>query len=189
MARAFHDLNAHERRRLVLRSTMRVMVNAAVLIGLYAAAPVAGESGVGMVLWLIVSGSAFAGVVVWLVRSILEADYPTLRAVEAFALIAPVTILGFAYTYLSMWHANHANFSEPLSHVGAAYFTVTVLATVGFGDIVARTNGARLVVTLQMLFDLVLVAFIARTLVFAARTGTRQRHSERATGAEHDHEQ
>ena len=33
-----------------------------------------------------------------------------------------------------------ANFSEPLDHVGAVYFTVTVISTVGFGDIVARTD-------------------------------------------------
>ncbi len=186
MSRPFQELNPRERRRLVLRSMLRVVLSTAVLIGLYAAVPVAGETGLGMVLWLIVSGIAFAGIVVWLVRSILEADYPTLRAVEALALIVPVTVLGFAYTYLSLWHANHANFSEPLSHVGAAYFTVTVLATVGFGDIVARTNGARLVVTLQMLFDLMLVAFLVRSLVLAARTGVRQRESERSTNSDGD---
>jgi len=36
-----------------------------------------------------------------------------------------------------------------------AYFTVTVFSTVGFGDITAKTEAARLVVTGQMIVDLV----------------------------------
>ena len=40
-----------------------------------------------------------------------------------------------------------SNFSEPLTRTGALYFTVTVFSTVGFGDITAKTEAARLVVT------------------------------------------
>ena len=43
------------------------------------------------------------------------------------------------------------NFSQPLNHTDALYFTVTVFATVGFGDITATTEAARLVVTGQMI--------------------------------------
>ena len=41
------------------------------------------------------------------------------------------------------------NFSEPLTRTDALYFTVTVFSTVGFGDITAKTEAARLVVTGQ----------------------------------------
>jgi len=40
-----------------------------------------------------------------------------------------------------------ANFGGHLSHTDGLYFTVTVFSTVGFGDITAKTETARLVVT------------------------------------------
>jgi hypothetical protein len=44
------------------------------------------------------------------------------------------------------------------THTDALYFSVTVLSTVGFGDIHAVGQLGRAVVTVQMLFDLVFVA-------------------------------
>ncbi len=48
--------------------------------------------------------------------------------------------------------------------VDAVYFTVTTLATVGFGDITPTSQSARLVVTVQMIFDLTVVAVAARLI-------------------------
>ena len=45
-------------------------------------------------------------------------------------------------------------FGEHLSHTDGPYFAVTVFSTVGFGDITAKTEGARLAVTGQMIADL-----------------------------------
>ena len=36
---------------------------------------------------------------------------------------------------------SRGSFTQPLDHTTALYFTVTVFATVGFGDIVAATDG------------------------------------------------
>jgi hypothetical protein len=41
-----------------------------------------------------------------------------------------------------------------MDKVGAMYFTVTVFSTVGFGDITAKTDLARTLVTVQMLVNL-----------------------------------
>ena len=41
---------------------------------------------------------------------------------------------------------------------------MTTFATVGFGDITARTDTARLVVTAQMLFDLAFIGVLAKAL-------------------------
>ena len=180
MAERFQELDPRARRRLVARTGLRAAANVLILCALYVVAPVAGESGPWLAIWLMVAGAALLGVVAWLLLSIVASDYPTLRAIEALALILPVTIFGFAYTYLAMWHAHHGGFSEPLDHIGSVYFTVTVLTTVGFGDIVARTDGTRLVVTLQMVLDLVLLAFLVRMFVFAVQTGVRRRESERS---------
>ena len=77
----------------------------------------------------------------------------------------------FASLYLSMSHSSGATFTQPLDHMGALYFTVTVFSTVGFGDITAKTDAARAVVTIQMILDLLLIGAVARLLVTAARTG------------------
>jgi hypothetical protein len=95
----------------------------------------------------------------------------------------PVLIFVFAYTYLSLYRANHSSFSEPLDHMGAVYFTVSGLSTVGFGDIVAKTDVGRLLVTIQILLDLVLVVGIVRTLWLAARIGARRQTYAKAAPA------
>jgi hypothetical protein len=59
--------------------------------------------------------------------------------------------------------------------MGALYFTVTVFSTVGFGDITAKTDGARALVSVQMILDLILIASVARLLVTAARTSLGSR--------------
>jgi hypothetical protein len=56
------------------------------------------------------------------------------------------------------------------------YFTVTVFATVGFGDIVGVSQTARTVSMIQMVAGLVLVGLIARVMLGAVQESrTRQR--------------
>jgi hypothetical protein len=79
-----------------------------------------------------------------------------------------------------MGRSDPQQFSEPLTRLDAAYFTVTVFATVGFGDITAVSETARAVVTVQMLGGLVLVGLIARVVVGAVQEA-RTRRSEGRT--------
>ena len=61
-----------------------------------------------------------------------------------------------------------------MTRTNALYFTVTVFATVGFGDITADTEAARLLVTGQMILDLIIIGVGARVIVGAITRG-RQR--------------
>jgi hypothetical protein len=72
-----------------------------------------------------------------------------------------------------------SSFTQPLTHTDALYFTVTVFATVGFGDITAKTETARLVVTGQMAVDLVIIGVGAK-IILGAITRGRQRRPESA---------
>ncbi len=81
----------------------------------------------------------------------------------------PLLILSFAATYYVMAQADQASFTESLSRVDAVYFSVTVLATVGFGDITPTSESARLIVTGQMIVDLIFVGLIAKVLVGAVQ--------------------
>ena len=88
--------------------------------------------------WLILELVVFGVVVGIQVPAIVKSKYPILRAIEALALTIPLFLLIFARIYLSNSLANPATFTVPLDHNTALYFTVTVFATVGFGDIVAE---------------------------------------------------
>jgi uncharacterized protein with GYD domain len=55
------------------------------------------------------------------------------------------------------------------------YLSATVFTTVGFGDITAKTEAARIVVTIQMMLDLVIIGLVVRLVVNAIKIGQRRR--------------
>ena len=69
--------------------------------------------------------------------------------------------------------ANGATFTQPLTRIDSIYFSATVFATVGFGDITAKGQGTRVLVTIQMMLDLVVVGLVVR-LVVNAIIGTQR---------------
>ena len=66
-----------------------------------------------------------------------------------------------------------------LSRTDPLYLSVTIFSTVGFGDISATSQSARLAVTSQMILDLLVLGIGINAFVHAARVG-RERQS--ATG-------
>ena len=99
----------------------------------------------------------------------MRSPYPTTRAVEAVGLSIPLLVLIFASAYVAIDQNIPDSFSEDLSRLDAVYFAVTVLATVGFGDISPRSDVARMLVTLQMIVDIVIIGVVAKVLVEAVR--------------------
>jgi voltage-gated potassium channel len=136
----------------------------------------------GTALRLLIGLLIFAGVMVWQVQAITGSDYPAMRAFEALGLIVPLYLLLFASTYFLMERAAAASFTEPLTRMDALYFSVTVFTTVGFGDITAKSETARVVLIVQMLADLALLGAGARVLLGAVRRG-QQRGSSRSDDA------
>jgi hypothetical protein len=57
------------------------------------------------------------------------------------------------------------------------YFSVTAFTTVGFGDIAAKTQAARVIVTLQMVLDVVIVGVVLRLVVNAVKIGRQRQPS------------
>ncbi len=135
------------------------------------ATPTGGLSGAAALMRLAVGCLVFLVIVAWQVHRILKADLPGLKAIEGLAVAVPLFLYLFASIYLSLSHTSSSAFSEPLDHTGALYFAITVFATVGFGDITPRTDMARVLVSLQMLIDLVLLGALVRVIVGAAKVG------------------
>jgi voltage-gated potassium channel len=156
-------------RRRVMRSIARTVVVTGAMVAFYVTAPLdqrpAGAVAVRLLLELI----ALVLVLVWQIRSVGRSPHPVLRGVEALVVSVPLLVLTFAATYIVVDHNSPGSFTEALSRLDAAYFAVTVLATVGFGDIAPVTEVARSLVMSQMLVDLAFVGLVAKVLVGAVR--------------------
>lgn len=110
-------------------------------------------------------------VVLWETRAILRSRYPTLQGVQALAFIAPLFLLLFANVYFVLEHNLPGSFTAPLTRTDALYFVVTVFATVGFGDISPVSQTARILVTAQMVGDLLVIGVALRVILTAVERG------------------
>ena len=165
-------------RRLRRRGAIRSLLGA-VLLGLavtvaYFVLPFSSPLTGATVLWLVLGLVAIGGLIVWQVRAVARSPYPRARAVGGLVVSLPLFLALFSTTYFFMGRAEPGNWSEPMSRLDAAYFTVTVFATVGFGDITPVTPAARAVTTVQMLGDILLVGLVARVFVVAMQEGLRR---------------
>ncbi len=178
--------DARERRqqaRRVLLTLLRALGSTIALVAIYYLLPLDRTSSAGAIAILAVGLVAFVGLVAYQVRSIMKATYPVLRTVGALATSAPLFLLLFAGTYFVTAGISASNFNEPMTRTDALYFTVTVFATVGFGDIVATSEGARVLVMGQMIIDVIIIGIGAKIIVDAVRHG-RERQSIDAGNAQ-----
>ena len=167
-------------RKLVVLALVRVTLSVAALFAAYFLIPTRSDDGGSHWLWLLLELSVFAAIVGVQVPAIVNARNPVLRAVETVAILVPAYLLIFARIYLANSLADPSAFTQPLDVVTALYFTVTVFATVGFGDIVAQTDSMQLLVTAQMLLNLIVVGVVIRLVVSAARRGVARRAQQAA---------
>ncbi|MDR6980711.1 4-amino-4-deoxy-L-arabinose transferase-like glycosyltransferase [Streptomyces sp. 3330] len=130
-------------------------------------APLNGGTVAGLVLGLLAVTALF----LWQVRTIVRSPNPELRAVESLAAVLPLFVLVFATSYFLLERATPGSFTEPLSRTDALYFTLTVVSTVGFGDITGRTETARVMTMIQIVGGILLVGIAARVVVRAVEAG------------------
>ena len=176
-------LDRAQRRRLIAGSVARILGIAVLLLVAYFAAPIGQDADVVGVVLLSVGVVGFVALLIFQVRRILDSPMPQLRAAEALATVVPLVIVVFALFYVAYSDADPGAFSELITKVNGLYFTVTVLATVGFGDITATTDGTRIAVTVQMIVDLLIIGVVVKILMGASRIAVERRRSEAAAEA------
>ena len=141
-----------------------------VIVGLYYVLPFKGHSlDDTAILRLVVGAVLFVAIMQGQVRRIARADLPELRAVESVVVVVALFLCVYASVYVTLSRLRPVSFSERLDRTSGLYFTVTTFGTVGFGDIVPKTDLARLIVSSQILFDVVFIAVIVRLLFGASR--------------------
>jgi len=155
---------------------LRAAASTIVLVAVYYLLPLDHSARWAAITMLVIGLVLLIALITFQVRSIIAAPFPGLRALEALATSVPLFLLLFAATYVVMATISGGSFSQPMTRTNALYFTVTVFATVGFGDITAKTEPARLLVTVQMIINLIILGLGARVILGAVTRG-RQRQS------------
>lgn len=155
-------------RRARLRTAVRTVGSTVLLVALYFGRPLDRPTPATLV--LLVAGLVLLVLLLgWQIRSVVRSPYPVLRAIEAFVTATVLFIVLFAAGYTSLSEADAGAFTEPVDRLDALYFTMTVLATVGFGDITPVTGPARVVVTVQMVCGFAFAALVGREFLAAVR--------------------
>lgn len=162
-----------ERSQLV-RTAFRAVISAGALLTIYYLAPIPKHPRALVAPHIIACLGLFAVVLAFEVRQISTSEHPMLRASIAMSVVIPLFLVMFAWLYLVISQTSPAAFGLHLSRSASLYFTITVFSTVGFGDITAKSDAARLIVSTQMLADLVVIAVVAR-LILGAATRAQQR--------------
>ena len=165
-------MSTSERRRLVAIGLLRAGATTVMVTAVYYLLPLNNLAGISLGVTLAVGLLVLTAVVAYQVRAIIRHRHSAVRAIEALAITVPVFLLLFAATYFMMEQSNPADFNvDSLTRTDSLYFTVTVFATVGFGDITATSQAARVVVAAQMILDLLVLGLVVKVFVGAVEIG------------------
>lgn len=172
-------------RGVLWRVLARASLSSVSLVVVYYLLPLEGTTTTTAVLFVL-GLLAVVALVTWQVRAVLAAPYPLLRSIEALAVIMPLYVVLWAVAFVVFSRSIPSAFSEVLDRTDGLYLTVSVLATVGFGDVVAVSEGARAAVTIQMVANLVLVGLVVRVFVGAVQLGRSRRDVAGSVGSAGD---
>ncbi|WP_327092670.1 ion channel [Nonomuraea sp. NBC_01738] len=142
---------------------MKVLEQLGIVVGLvvlYYVVPV-GDDLAG--LWVAVTVFlAGVGVLVWLIgrHTLRVANHDKQARLRTLLMLLYVMTSFFALAYYAVAMISPGQFVGLVTRTDALYFTVTTIATVGFGDVHALGQVARAMVTIQMAFDLVILALL-----------------------------
>lgn len=142
----------------------------------------AGALTAAMIGYIVVWAVIFVFYLRWQVRGIRSAQHPVIRGVETLLVGTVLYVSIFAKAYYVIAVNDPAAFSETVDHFDSYYYTVTVLSTVGFGDITPVTTIARAVTMAQMVLNLALLAVTVRLVTAEVKRAHTARRSAAQDG-------
>lgn len=98
---------------------------------------------------------------------------------DGLAFVLVIAVMGFALGFDRMALTDPGQIVGLETRVDALYFTMTTLLTIGYGDIHAAGQQARILVIVQMVFNVVVIASAASLLTTRLKSRAVERHDAR----------
>ena len=176
-----HRTDAHVHRSAWLRPLVSLL---GILVVFYAL-PIGGlalETATVVAVLVTLAGAGLLGwAIVGQVRRQLAGD--TEVRVDILLTLLSLVAVVFAFGYLLLENASPGQFAGLETRTDSLYFTLSTLATVGFGDVHAVGQVGRALVSTQIVFDLVFVAALIATLSGRLRYRPAERALPRDAGS------
>ncbi len=148
------------------RFLVRTGLTVSAMLALYAVIPVPGhQESLGFTVLMALAGLAGLtyAIVTLAERARRSTEEDSVR-IEAVVAVLYAFIVFTSLVYLAI-ASNPGQFTGLHTRVDALYFTMSTIATVGFGDVHATGQVARTVVTIQIFLDLIIVGLMARIIL------------------------
>jgi voltage-gated potassium channel len=107
-------------------------------------------------------------------------------ALQSLVTLIELVVVVFAYGFYTLERTRHGEVFGLETKTDALYFTMTTMTTVGYGDIYAAGQVARVLALIQMAFNLVFVGALASILSGAIRRRAVSRLAGRPPPVEGD---
>lgn len=152
---------SHERRRAIRRAIIRTVLLLAAFTAVFLLVPWKGLH-IGDTLLItavfLIGLAGAAALIVWQVLAYRDAQMSGAARLQGLLVALYVAVLFFALSYYLMAISNPEAIDGVETRLDALYFSLTIVSTVGFGDVHAVDQAARAVVSLQLVFDLMFVS-------------------------------
>ena len=152
---------SHARRRAILRGIARTVLLLAGFTAVFLLVPWKALELGDTVLITVVFLTGLAGaaaLIVWQVIAYRDAKMSGGARLQGLLVALYVAVLFFALSYYLLAISNPEAIAGVETRLDALYFSLTIVSTVGFGDVHAINQAARAVVSLQLVFDLMFVS-------------------------------
>lgn len=113
------------------------------------------------------------GAVMWVIVDEIQRAEKRLQLIHLLLVLELVVVI-FASAYYGVAVNRPGEFVGLATRLDALYFSLTTVATVGYGDISAAGQLARLIVSVQLVFNLVFVAALVGLVQGRVRSGAKQ---------------
>ena len=168
--RKLAQLSRAELRKEIIKTIAVCCTFSVAIFTIYFTLPFDSLSWGGQAVTRLVIGLIIFGLVLTIfIRRILRADVPQLRAAETLIVSLVLFLCFYASVYLEISNHTPDTFTKVLNHTSALYFTIVTFGTVGYGDISANTDLARILVSAQIIIDVIFIAALAKLVIFASQ--------------------
>ena len=163
------------------RRLLHLTALVASILLLYFVVPVDGELDGNAVLRGVVAFLALVALIIVMVRQLGVHLDDGERRIDGLVGTIVIVVVAFALAYYVLNIREPHQIDGMETRVDSLYFTMTTLLTVGFGDIHAAGQVARVMVLIQYMFNVVFVATAAGILSSRVRAAVTARAQARST--------